>query len=143
VELPSGDGRQSALLQLTLFIRLWRKLRHLCGADYAFAQVYDICLVLKLFNGSVINPEFIRQLAAFQMLRDQFRLPLCDPKGEASGSTGADRTHLLALWVGNTAKMWDWAKHKLLEGVEARALVLLVIRGQSGGTPSILDSWRR
>jgi len=122
VQIPGGDGRQSALLRLTVFIRLWRNLRHLCGAGYTFAQLYDICLVLNLFNGSVINPEFIRQLAAFQMLRDQFRLPLCDPKDETSGSTGADRTHLLALWVGSTAKMWPWAKHQLLEGVGAHAL---------------------
>ncbi len=121
VQIPGGDGRQSASLQLTAFLRLWRKLKHLCGAGYTFAQLYDICLVLKLFNGSVINPEFIRQLAAFQMLRDQFRLPLCDPKDETAGATGADRTHLLALWVGSSAKMWNWAKHALLEGVEKHA----------------------
>ena len=121
VRVQGGDGRQSALLQLTVFLRLWRKLRHLCGAGYTFAQLYDICLVLNLFNGSAINPEFVRQLAAFQMLRDQFRLPLCDPKNAAPGSTGADRTHLLALWAGSTAKMWSWAKRQLLEGVEAHA----------------------
>ena len=120
LQLP-GDGRETALLQLVVFIRLWRKLRCLCDAGYTFAQLYDICRVLKLYNGSATNPEFIRQLAAFQMLRDQFRLPLCDPKDETTGATGADRTHLLALWVGSGAKKWNWAKHHLLEGVEAHA----------------------
>jgi hypothetical protein len=120
VQLP-GDGRQTALLQLTVFIRLWKKLKCLCDAGYTFAQLYDICKVLNLFNGSAINPDFIRQLAAFQMLRDEFRLPLCDPEDETLGATGADRTHLLALWVGSGAKKWNWAKHRLLEGVEAHA----------------------
>ena len=120
VQLP-GDGRHTALLQLMVFIRLWRKLKALCGAEYTFAQLYDICTVLKLFNGTAINPEFIRQLAAFQMLRDQFRLPLRDRTEETPGATGADRTHLLALWVGSGAKKWNWAKQRLLEGVEAHA----------------------
>ena len=120
LQLP-GDGRDTALPQLVVFIRLWRKLKCLCGAEYTFAQLYDICTVLSLYNGSAINPEFIRQLAAFQMLRDQFRLPLRDPKDETPGVTGADRTHLLALWAGSGAKKWNWAKQHLLEGVEAHA----------------------
>src|ERR1039457_3415750 len=117
----AGDGRQAALSQLVVFIRLWRKLKCLCGAGYTFAQLYDICTVLKLFNGSTVNPEFIRQLAAFQMLRDQFHLPMSDANDHAPSSASADRTHLLALWVGSSAKKWDWAKHHLLEGVEAHA----------------------
>jgi hypothetical protein len=121
LQLPGGDGRQTALLQLVVFIRLWRKLKCLCDAGYTFAQLYDICTVLNLYNGSVINPEFIRQLAAFQMLRDQFRLLLCDRTDETPGATGADRTHLLALWVGSGAKKWKWAKQHLLKGVEAHA----------------------
>jgi len=117
----TGDGRETALLRLMVFIRLWRKLKCLCGAEYTFAQLYDICTVLNLFSGTALNPEFIRQLAAFQMLRDQFRLPLRDRDDETPGATGADRTHLLALWVGSSAKKWNWAKHHLLEGVEAHA----------------------
>jgi hypothetical protein len=120
LQLP-GDGRDTALPGLLVFVRLWRKLKCLCGAEYTFAQLYDICTVLSLYNGSVINPEFIRQLAAFQMLRDQFRLPLRDPKDETPGATGADRTHLLALWAGSGAKKWNWARQHLLEGVEAHA----------------------
>lgn len=119
VQLP-GDGRETALQQLVVFIRLWRKLKGLCGARYTFAQLYDICAVLNLFNGSAINPEFIRQLAAFQMLRDQFHLPLYDPRQKTAGATGADRTHVLALWV-PSAKMWSWALHHLLEGIETHA----------------------
>jgi len=112
---------QAPLTQLMVFIRLWRKLKCLCNAGYTFAQLYDICRVLNLFNGAAVNPEFIRQLAAFQMLRDRFHLPLDDPKDQTSGATGADRTHLLALWVGSSAKKWDWAKHQLLQRVAAHA----------------------
>src|SRR5207244_7268832 len=70
VETKGENGiAQSAepfLLRLAVFIRLWRKLR------YSFAQLGDICDVFELFhaNGS-INKDFIRQLAAFQMLRDE------------------------------------------------------------------------
>ena len=121
LQLPQGDARQQVLLQLAVFIRLWRKLKEVCGAGYTFEQLYDICAIFKLFNGGVINPEFIRQLAAFQMLRDQFNLPLVDHSDHATGTTGADRTHLLALWVGSGAKKWKWAVARLLEGVESHA----------------------
>ena len=47
---------------------------------------------------------------------------LFDPRTKRRwNATGADRTHLLALWVGSGAKKWNWAKHHLLEGVEAHA----------------------
>jgi hypothetical protein len=117
----ADSEREGGLARLAIFIRLWRKLKGPCGAGYTFAQLFDICTVLDLFSGSVDNPEFIRQLAAFQMLRDQFHLPLSEPRDETPGATGADRTSLLALWVGNAAKKWDWAKHRLLEGIEAHA----------------------
>ncbi|MGA2167154.1 MAG: neuraminidase-like domain-containing protein [Terracidiphilus sp.] len=121
LQIPDGEGREPALLQLAVFIRLWRKLKDVCGAGYTFDQLYDICTVLKLFNGATVNPEFIRQLAAFQILRDHFHLPLTDSSDRATGTTGADRTHLLALWVGSGAKKWNWAIARLLEGVESHA----------------------
>jgi hypothetical protein len=73
--------------------------------------------VLGLFSGSAVNPEFPRQLAAFQMLRDWFGLPLSDPANQKPGATGADRSQLLALWVGSTAQGWNWAVARLLDGV--------------------------
>jgi hypothetical protein len=115
------DGRRAALTQLIVFIRLWRKLKLLCRARYTFAELFDICTALKLFNVGVLNREFIRQLAAFQMLRDQFHLPLYDPKDKTAGATGPDRTHILALWAGSGAKEWDWAKQQLLKGIEEHA----------------------
>jgi Tc toxin complex TcA C-terminal TcB-binding domain/Protein of unknown function (DUF2934) len=121
LQFPDGYDRNQGLYQLIVFIRLWKKLKDLCGAGYTFQQLYDICTLLTLFNGAAINPEFIRQLAAFQMLRDHFHLPLVDPSDHATGTTGADRTHLLALWVGNGAKKWRWAISRLLEGVESHA----------------------
>ena len=118
----SDDNPQQELLQLAIFIRLWRKLKDVCGARYSFQELYDICKILQLFSSAgTINPEFVRQLAAFQMLRDYFKLPLVDRSDKSTGTTGADRTHLLALWVGNSAKMWKWAVHQLLEGVERYA----------------------
>ena len=122
LQLPQGDAGAQALLQLALFIRLWRKLKNVCGADYTFQQLYDICTAcpgFQWFSGTTINPEFIRQLAAFQMLRDRFHLPLADRSDKSAGTTGADRTHILSLWVGSSAKKWNWAVAQLMEGVEA------------------------
>ena len=62
-----------------MFVRLWRKLRESCRGGYSFAQLRDICDVLQLQAGGAANPDFIRQLAAFQMLRDDFGLELTDP----------------------------------------------------------------
>lgn len=118
LDLPRGDAQSRILTQLVIVIRLWRKLRELCNARYTFDQLYDIATDLGLFEGSSVNPDFIRQLAAFQMLRDQFRLPLVDPADRSTGSTGAARTHILALWAGPSAKKWTWAVTRLLEGVE-------------------------
>ncbi|MFZ1009277.1 MAG: neuraminidase-like domain-containing protein [Candidatus Sulfotelmatobacter sp.] len=121
LQISEGTDIESELFHLAVFIRLWRKLREVCGARYTFQQLYDICTVLKFFSGTVVNPDFIRQLAAFQMLRDHFKLPLIDHRDASANATGANRTHLLALWVGNGAKKWKWAVHQLLEGVEEHA----------------------
>lgn len=111
--------RAGALLQLIVFIRLWRKLKDSCCFCYSFAQLRDICNVLHLFDGSgAINPEFIRQFAAFQMLRDQFCLDLFDKSEKpAASAVDAERTHLLALWVGPTATKWGWVVRQLCERV--------------------------
>ncbi len=115
LKFPTGEveGTQSELL---LFIRLWHKLRHLCGARYSFMELADICKILKF-----PSPDFVRQLAAFQMLRDQFRLKLTGGEKPAPGATGADRTFLLSLWVGPSARHWPWAVRQLLEGIAFHA----------------------
>ena len=106
-----------ALTKLAVFIRLWHKLKRLCGGGYSFQQLADICTVLPLFNGNTVNPNFIRQFAALQMLRDQLRLPLTDEHAAtASGAPGADRTFLLSLWTG-TGHQWDWALERFIEGI--------------------------
>lgn len=115
LRFPEQDP-QSALAKLLIFVRLWHKLRHRCGAEYSFVELADICTVLDLSS-----PDFIRQLAAFQMLRDQFRLKLTGAQKTAPGVTGADRTFLLSLWVGSGAQHWPWAVHQLLEGIAYRA----------------------
>ncbi|MGI8773383.1 MAG: hypothetical protein ACR2JE_18315, partial [Acidobacteriaceae bacterium] len=111
-----GEDPGAALLKIAVFIRLWQKLRHHCGAGYTFAELADICDVLD-FPG----PDFIRQLAAFQMLRDQFRLKLTGGEKPAAGATGADRTFLLSLWTGPAARHWPWALRQLLDGVAKHA----------------------
>ena len=106
-----------ALTKLAVFIRLWHKLKRLCGCGYSFQQLADICTVLPLFNGNAVNPDFIRQLAALQMLRDQLRLPLTDEHATtAAAAPGADRTFLLSLWAG-AAHHWDWALERFIEGI--------------------------
>jgi hypothetical protein len=113
LRLPPGGGWT---VKLAVFIRLWQKLRHHCGAGYTFAELADICAVLDLSS-----PDFIRQLAAFQILRDQFRLPLKGPGQVPAGATGADRTFLLSLWVGPAAAHWRWAVQELLQGIVRHA----------------------
>ncbi len=119
IEFPGARRDEQSLYGLAIFIRLWRKLRGACGPGYTFVELADICTVLELFENNAINPDFIRQLAAFQMLRDEFGLRLTDPRAiPAPGATGADRTHILALWEGPAATMWSWAVHHLLDRVQ-------------------------
>lgn len=106
-----------ALMRLIVFIRLWRKLQAVAGAKYTFTELRDICVVLRLFDDKhAINPDFIRQLAAFQLLRGDFGLELVDRTDTQPGQD-ADRTHLLALWVGPKAKKWSWAVDHLLDRI--------------------------
>jgi len=109
--------QKEALRKLAVYLRLWRKLQDVCGARYTFAQLCDICEVLQLFSGASINPDFMRQLAAFQILKDQFELKLTDGT-TAPGAHGADRTHILALWVGPGAAKWGWAVEHLLHRLQ-------------------------
>jgi Tc toxin complex TcA C-terminal TcB-binding domain len=121
IRFVTPENPFTALAMLFVFIRLWQKLKE-NGCGYSFAELADICQAFSLFQGTATpNPDFIRELAAFQMLRDWFQLPLLDRHGETPGATGADRTHLLALWAGPSAKKWQWALDRLLEGVQLYA----------------------
>ena len=112
---------EDALRRLMVFIRLWRSLKCLHGAGYGFADLRDICLVLGLFQGPIVNPEFIRQLAAFQILRNEWRLELGTDPTAALNATGATRTRLLGLWTAAPASSFDWAVEHLLGRIEDRA----------------------
>jgi len=52
LQFPGEDGAAIGLYKLAVFIRLWRKLRDVCGARYTFQQLQDICEVLQLFIGA-------------------------------------------------------------------------------------------
>jgi Tc toxin complex TcA C-terminal TcB-binding domain len=107
---------QTALRELIVFLRLWRKMQNVCGARYNFAELTDICNFFQLFIGTTVNPDFVRQLAAFQMLRDYFCLQLISDAVQP-GAIGDERTQLLSLWAGPTAKYWHWAVHELLRHI--------------------------
>ena len=115
----SGDGRRAArMMRLAVFIRLWRKLQALPAARYTFTELGDIADVLELFAGGAINPDFIRQLAAFQMLRDDFRLPLVDDTDTTAGDRR--RPHAPAGPLGRpTARKFGWAVDQLLQHIRA------------------------
>ena len=118
LQFPAGQEEQD-LCALEVFIRLWRKLKESRCFCYSFAQLRDICDVLQLFRGGTLNPDFIRQMAAFQMLRDHFHLALTDPSEPvAATAIDANRTHLLALWVGPGAAKWHWAVKQLVDRIE-------------------------
>jgi len=122
IRFSAPEDQVEALRQLVVFLRLWRKLQGVCGARYSFEQLCDICEVLQLFHGSAINPAFIRQLVAFQMLRDRLQLKLADGT-ILPGTSGAERSHLLALWVGSSASTWGWAVGQLLHRVQHLARI--------------------
>ena len=120
IEFEDPSNPEEALNKLSVFIRLWKKLRAYPNTAYTFEQLGDICTVLKLFNGSTVNPDFLRQLLAFQMLRDDFKLSLTDGTPPAAGATGADRLHLLSFWFDGAAK-FDWAVQHLLNQIQQYA----------------------
>ena len=93
IVFESPESAFDALKQLIVFIRLWRKLQATPNAGYTFTELSCICNVFGLFVNNSVNSDFIRQLIAFQMLRDDF------------GDTGANRTCLLSLWVDSPNKI--------------------------------------
>lgn len=122
IDFGAADVAQS-LAELAIFIRLWKKLQALPGARYTFTELADIATVLVLFRpDGTLNPDFVRQMAAFQILRDEFHLPLADPTDTTPG-TGADRTHILALWGPITGRKWGWVVDQLIASVERLGMV--------------------
>lgn len=121
IKFINPAAAEDALRRLMVFIRLWRSLKCLRGAGYSFADLRDICLVLGLFQGANVNPQFIRQFAAFQILRDDWRLELGTDPAAAPNATGATRTRLLGLWAAAQASAFDWAVEHLLGRIEDRA----------------------
>ncbi|MEM7719484.1 MAG: neuraminidase-like domain-containing protein, partial [Pseudomonadota bacterium] len=119
---PTDAALFGPLKRLIVFIRLWRRLNEMPNTRYSFAELADIANVLTLFNGNTANAEFIPQLAAFQMLRDDFDLALVDESDPPSpGLTGANRLHLLAFWVTGAPKS-DWALDHLLNRIQQYAI---------------------
>lgn len=121
IEFTDPENRTEALKRLIIFIRLWRKLQCVANARYTFAELRDICDVLQLFIGRNINPDFIRQLAAFQMFRDDFHLSLTNGTPLVANATGAERSHLLAFWASD-ASQWKWAVGHLLNQIQQYAI---------------------
>jgi|APLak6261663543_1056040.scaffolds.fasta_scaffold00218_3 hypothetical protein len=121
IEFTDPEDPIEGLKQLMVFIRLWRKLQCVANAHYTFTELRDICEVLQLFIGSNINPDFIRQLSAFQMFRDDFKLSLTNGTPLMTNATGADRLHLLAFWAPGASK-WNWAVGYLLNQIQQYAI---------------------
>lgn len=121
IDFVNPAAPEDALRRLMVFTRLWRSLKCLRGAGYSFADLRDICLVLQLFQGANVNSEFIRQLASFQILRNDWRLELGTDSAAAPGATGAARTRLLGLWAAAPVSSFDWAVEYLLGRIEDRA----------------------
>ncbi len=123
IEFQDPEDPFQALKRLAVFVRLWRTLRHGCRSKYSFQELADICNVLQLFRpDGKINPDFIRQMAAFQMLRDDLGLPLTPAEDKPAGPSPADRIPLLALWsAGSAPAAVNRVIHRLLEHIARRA----------------------
>ncbi|MGC0327213.1 hypothetical protein RKD23_000203 [Streptomyces sp. SAI-170] len=106
------------LRRLAVVVRLWRILNRACTPAFGFDQLADVVAVLPLFaaDGSPV-PDFARQLAALQLLRRHFGLPLAPHGHEPPAGTppGTGRSPLLALWAGPDDPHWDWAVGALLK----------------------------
>ncbi|WLE96449.1 MAG: hypothetical protein QTN59_17415 [Candidatus Electrothrix communis] len=87
------------LKKVVIFIRLWQKLGDKPNTAYSFVDLKKIVNALELFksNTTTINKNFIRQLAALQMLRDDFNLSM----------------DILALWGHDTSKKDESVQHLL------------------------------
>lgn len=113
-----GFEAVDALGRLAFFIRLWRKVQDVPNGRYTFTELRDICQVIVPFSS---KPDSVRQLAAFQMLRDDFQLSLTDGTTPTPSATGADRMHLLAFWIPGSSK-WNWAVEHLLNQIQQYAI---------------------
>jgi hypothetical protein len=122
IEFLDPPDAADALRRLIVFIRLWRLLQALPGARYSFQELRDICQELELFQGDgTINRDFVRQLAAFQRLRDLLGLPLADGDDPAPVfATGAARSYLLAL-ADPAQPRFVWALDQVLDGLQPYA----------------------
>jgi hypothetical protein len=120
----SGNDVLFPLHKLFVFIRLWRCLRHANITRLSFGDLAEICDVLHLFNDKSVNGEFLRQLAAFLMLREHFHVPFKTPESkEGYEQSPPKETRLLALWIDSTSAPTGWhrAVNLLLEYVEKYA----------------------
>ena len=138
------EQQEQDVAKLRVFIRLWRKLRDSCCFCYSFAQLRDICYVLQLYTGGALNPDFVRQLAAFQMLRDDFGMDLADPADTDRRRRRSTPT-ARSCWrcgLGPTAAKWPWAVRQLIDarGAARAAAARLPaapagVRQAAGGEP--------
>jgi hypothetical protein len=102
---------EPALYQLIVFIRLWRRLRERAWCDLTATELATVVTALGLFGGTPANPvpdpDFLRQLAALLMLRDDLSARPLD---------------LLPLWLPTSPPAdWDEAVGQLLRGIERHA----------------------
>jgi hypothetical protein len=127
-----GEILLRSIQKTIIFVRLWRRLQDPCGnGGMSFSLLAAICEVLKLFNGSDVNPGFIRQLVALLMLRDLFCLPLEESTAIPVPTEGKGiiipperRVSLLAIWIGpdKAPSEWQWAIRVLLDCIEQYAI---------------------
>ncbi|WP_445282329.1 Tc toxin subunit A-related protein [Streptomyces sp. DSM 118148] len=106
------------LRRVAVVVRLWWILRRACSPTFSFAQLADVAAALMLFAADGYpNPDFVRQLAALQLLRCHFGLRLAPHDHVPSAETppGTGRSPLLALWAGPGDPHWDWAVGALLK----------------------------
>ncbi|MFI5776075.1 neuraminidase-like domain-containing protein [Nocardia sp. NPDC051570] len=119
IRIDFGRSPAAALRPLAVFIRLWRRLRDNACATLTFADLADVATDGELFRDGSVNPDFIRQLASFTLLRELLCLPLRDPDYHPpTDSEVPNRVHLLALWQGPDSVHWTWAVRTLLDNIE-------------------------
>ncbi|MEU9662851.1 neuraminidase-like domain-containing protein [Streptomyces chartreusis] len=105
--LDVGDDVVGGLLRLAVVIRLWRMLRSRRPSMNA-RDLADIAAITPLFNDAgAFNTDLIRQLAALQLLRCEFGVPL---------------PTALSIWAGPNDARWERAATTLLDHVRRHAV---------------------
>ena len=100
---PRGGCRRAVAHRLAIFIRLWRKLRTIAEPLFSFTELSTSARPETVQQWNCGQPGVHPPACGVPDVAGSVWPAACDP-ATMPGATGADRSQLLALWVGSGAK---------------------------------------